>query len=451
MEPTDNDAKIIHLEDEINSLSRELLRAYQEIHSLYRMSDVLGIRGGLEELAQALLDDALALVPARRGSVMFLEPGGEFLTVFASTGIPSEFGTHPSMRIEDSIVGEVISSGKPLLINVMSDHPRLAARLTRKSFMTTSLLSVPLLVAPLTGRQLTFGSINLADTLNEKGHFTSNELKLLTAAAAQAALAIQNLRLISDLKVANKQNVELTEMTDILFSQNSQLAELHKTGEEISKTDNVEGLCNHMVSAAVTGLGAGSAALLLLDDDSKELRVAATAGLKIAAGTSLGSRTDSRIIEALETGRIKYSSGSNGPLKLCGNSIDEWGLFPFKGRSSKLGVFVVQKGLEDISDSIAILLNSGAMVLDTLKLNERLRKEKAKRALAEAHVKVLSGMLPICCSCKKIRDDNGYWEQVEVYVRDHSEAEFSHGICPECMEKLYGKEFCDKIVKKGQQ
>ena len=111
----------------------------------------------------------------------------------------------------------------------------------------------------------------------------------------------------------------------------------------------------------------------------------------------------------------------------------------------------MQLGSADITDSTAILVNSGAMVIDTLMLNERLRKESARLALAEAHVKVLSGMLPICCSCKKIRDDNGYWEQVEVYVRDHSEAEFSHGICPECMEKLYGKELCDKIVKKGQQ
>lgn len=451
MEPNCDDGKISHLEEEINSLSRELVRAYQEIHSLYRMSDVLGIRSGLEEVAQALLDDALALAPARRGSVMLLEPGGEFLTVFASTGIPTEFGTHPSMRVEDSIVGEVISSGKPLLINVMTDHPHLAARLKRKSFLTSSLLSVPLVVAPLTGQRWTLGSVNLADTLNEKGYFTSNELKLLTAAAAQAALTIQNLRLISDLKEANKQNVELTEMTGILFSQNSQLAELHKAGEEISKTDSVEGVCSHIVRAAVTGFGAGSAALLLLDDDSKELRVAAAAGLKIAPGTSLGSRVDSRIIEALETGRIKYSGEPNAPLRLCGNSIDEWGLFPFKGRSSKLGVFVVQLGSADITDSTAILVNSGAMVIDTLMLNERLRKESARLALAEAHVKVLSGMLPICCSCKKIRDDNGYWEQVEVYVRDHSEAEFSHGICPECMEKLYGKELCDKIVKKGQQ
>ena len=54
-----------------------------------------------------------------------------------------------------------------------------------------------------------------------------------------------------------------------------------------------------------------------------------------------------------------------------------------------------------------------------------------------AKVKQLSGLLPICANCKKIRDDQGYWQQIEIYIRDHSEAEFSHGICPECMEKLY--------------
>ncbi|MCD4847670.1 MAG: tetratricopeptide repeat protein [Candidatus Aegiribacteria sp.] len=60
---------------------------------------------------------------------------------------------------------------------------------------------------------------------------------------------------------------------------------------------------------------------------------------------------------------------------------------------------------------------------------------------ALAHVKKLQGMLPICASCKKIRDDNGYWKQIELYVSDHSDATFTHGICPECMIKLYGKEF----------
>jgi len=68
-------------------------------------------------------------------------------------------------------------------------------------------------------------------------------------------------------------------------------------------------------------------------------------------------------------------------------------------------------------------------------------KEKLIGQLSSAleKVKLLSGFLPICASCKKIRDDKGYWTQIETYIKNHSEAEFSHGICPECAEKLYGE------------
>jgi len=74
---------------------------------------------------------------------------------------------------------------------------------------------------------------------------------------------------------------------------------------------------------------------------------------------------------------------------------------------------------------------------------ERKKAEAEKEAFivrlqaALDDVRKLSGMLPICASCKKIRDDEGYWHQVEVYIRDNSEVEFSHGICPECFIKLY--------------
>lgn len=56
---------------------------------------------------------------------------------------------------------------------------------------------------------------------------------------------------------------------------------------------------------------------------------------------------------------------------------------------------------------------------------------------ALAKVKLLSGFLPICASCKRIRDDSGYWQRIEKYIEEHSDAEFSHGICPECARKLY--------------
>lgn len=56
---------------------------------------------------------------------------------------------------------------------------------------------------------------------------------------------------------------------------------------------------------------------------------------------------------------------------------------------------------------------------------------------ARSHIKTLSGMLPICASCKKIRDDKGYWNQIEKYITEHTEALFSHGLCPDCLKKAY--------------
>ena len=87
---------------------------------------------------------------------------------------------------------------------------------------------------------------------------------------------------------------------------------------------------------------------------------------------------------------------------------------------------------------------------EALLISERERDAViAKLREALAQVKALSGILPICASCKKIRDDQGYWQQVESYIRDHSEAEFSHGICPVCAEKLYPGLLKSSTPKRG--
>ncbi|CCK79174.1 response regulator [Desulfobacula toluolica] len=72
--------------------------------------------------------------------------------------------------------------------------------------------------------------------------------------------------------------------------------------------------------------------------------------------------------------------------------------------------------------------------------NNHLEQINTKLQSALDEIKTLKGILPICASCKKIRDDSGYWNQIEEYIQNHSEAEFSHGLCPECSEKLYGEE-----------
>ena len=89
-------------------------------------------------------------------------------------------------------------------------------------------------------------------------------------------------------------------------------------------------------------------------------------------------------------------------------------------------------------------------------IEERKRTEAEKEELiaqlqkAMQEVKVLSGFLPICASCKKIRDDTGYWRQIEEYISRHSNALFSHSICPDCSKKLY-PEFHEELRRRAKE
>ena len=94
--------------------------------------------------------------------------------------------------------------------------------------------------------------------------------------------------------------------------------------------------------------------------------------------------------------------------------------------------------ISPVKDASGKIIGASSIARD---ITER-KKEEAERLQliqeltnALQRVKTLTGLLPICAACKKIRDDRGYWQSVEVYIRDHSDAEFSHSICPECMAR----------------
>ncbi len=91
-----------------------------------------------------------------------------------------------------------------------------------------------------------------------------------------------------------------------------------------------------------------------------------------------------------------------------------------------------------------------------LSLQSKIAQEERELAFlarekANADLKILRGLLPICSSCKNIRDDKGSWKQIELYIRDHSEAEFSHGLCEECADKMYGDQDWYKKMKVQKQ
>jgi AmiR/NasT family two-component response regulator len=97
----------------------------------------------------------------------------------------------------------------------------------------------------------------------------------------------------------------------------------------------------------------------------------------------------------------------------------------------------------DLERAIIIAMARFEDTLELRRLNDELQARNQELQDAIAKVQTLSGLLPICTSCKRIRDDEGYWKQVEDYIEEHSAAEFTHGYCPDCMRKLYPELFQD--------
>ena len=111
---------------------------------------------------------------------------------------------------------------------------------------------------------------------------------------------------------------------------------------------------------------------------------------------------------------------------------------------SELFFFIIFTVLELVICFSFIMLNAEWFERDLLATQSTLKSNVQELEKTLAEIKTLKGLLPICASCKKIRDDNNNWVQMEVYVRDRTEADFSHGICPDCVRKLY-PEFADSI------
>lgn len=112
-----------------------------------------------------------------------------------------------------------------------------------------------------------------------------------------------------------------------------------------------------------------------------------------------------------------------------------------------LGFDSLQRQLSWSEELIALLKIAGVVFGSAI---ERKRAEEERGRLifelqeSLAKVRTLSGLLPICANCKKIRDDKGYWNQIETYIKDRSQAEFTHGICPDCAARLYPQDYKPK-------
>ena len=102
-----------------------------------------------------------------------------------------------------------------------------------------------------------------------------------------------------------------------------------------------------------------------------------------------------------------------------------------------VGAFLVKPPkVRELSQAIVIARARFGDLLRLRRANEALQTRTRELEGALAKIKTLRGLIPICASCKKIRSDKGYWQQLEEYLAEHSEADFTHGFCPECLEKM---------------
>ncbi|MCF8108587.1 MAG: PAS domain S-box protein [Desulfohalobiaceae bacterium] len=97
----------------------------------------------------------------------------------------------------------------------------------------------------------------------------------------------------------------------------------------------------------------------------------------------------------------------------------------------------VAKAIRDTNGTIIGIHGVSRDISEKKQAKDALEKERHRLEHAISQVKQLSGLLPICAHCKKIRDDQGYWSQIESYIQNHSDANFSHSICPECAREHY--------------
>jgi DNA-binding NarL/FixJ family response regulator len=196
---------------------------------------------------------------------------------------------------------------------------------------------------------------------------------------------------------------------------------------------------------------------LLLIEDEKIDKMAIRRSLK----EDRGSEYDITIVDTLSAGLMMLKKINFDVLMTDLGLPDSQGIETFltlKKAAPKIPI-VVLTGLADEETGIRAMQEGAQDYLIKGEMDTRLLSRVIKYAIERkkileekeglilelreslANIKTLKGLIPICPGCKKVRDDRGFWEQVEAYISEHSEAEFSHGLCPDCARRLYPEYF----------
>jgi putative nucleotidyltransferase with HDIG domain len=186
-------------EFELNNLASEIVSNYEELTLLYEISRILRNILDVNTVAKTILKEALEILKAEKGSIMLLEENEKYLKIVASVGIDKRIVEATRVKIGEGIAGYVAKEGTPLMVEDIRKEKKIKYS-KRGKYKTHSFLSAPLVCVPLKmGKETIIGVISICDHKDGEP-FTSGDLKLLSALADQAAIAIENARLFHYIK-----------------------------------------------------------------------------------------------------------------------------------------------------------------------------------------------------------------------------------------------------------
>lgn len=379
-------------EDALRQSEESARRLAEENAVMAEIGKIISSSLHIDQIYHLFASELRRLVPFDRVAVNIIEPTNY------SFSIPYVWGPQVSQREEGKLVPmagtateEIFKTGLSLLVRE-ENRPEITQRFPGlKPIFQAGLISV--MMTPLIYQDKIIGVLNVqASAANA---YTEKDLKLVERVANQIAGAIANSRLFMEHKKALEALQESEEKYRNLFSYSLDAVYLStKEGKFIDFNQATVDLFGYsreeLFNLNIRQLYANP------DDRPKFQREIEQKGALKEYAVKF-RRKDETEIDCLLTATL---------------------------RLDKEGKIVGYQGI--IRD-----------ITQQKKMEQEREKLIAELQDALNKIKTLSGLVPICASCKKIRDDKGYWNQLEIYIQEHTQAEFSHGLCPDCMKKLY--------------
>ncbi|MBU1207506.1 MAG: GAF domain-containing protein [Proteobacteria bacterium] len=446
------------MEETLRRSEKEAKRLAQENALVAEVGRIIGSTPNIDEVFERFSKAVAKLIPFDRVLINLrgLQEDDSFVRYVAGIDVPHRrAGEYVSLT--GTATAECMRTKSSLLIQPKDEKEteEWAARFPK--FLPNFEAGIrSAILVPLIAEDQIIGVLSLRTTKVKA--YTDQDVRLTESIASQIAGAVANAQLFMERERAEKALQKSEEEARRLAKENEVIAEI---GRIISSTLRIEEVYELFAKEAGKLIPLDRIAINVLNPEANRIISVYVSGVKVA-GREAGDSYPlaGSISEGVMRTRKSLLIQTEDQDELAGYSHHLLSTFQ-AGFRSMLSVALISKDqvigvmhiraikpnayterevqlAERIGNQIAGAI-ANAQLFAELKRMEG-EREKLIRDLQKAlsEVKKLSGFLPICASCKKIRDDKGYWNQVEVYIRDRSEAEFSHGICPDCMKKLYG-------------